>query len=100
MPAAFAARRFTGSDDGVWGGLPAQPLCRAPGAEDVTQGVESPGAPAVSLLPMLRPAAGGSKAASCSLTCGPGLSLPVWKMDLGTILRMKGQPQCSNCNTQ
>ena len=60
MPAAFAARRFTGSDDGVWGGLPAQPPCRAPGAEDVIQGVESPGAPAVSLLPMLRPCSRGA----------------------------------------
>ena len=29
VPAAFSARRFTGSDDGVWGGLPEKPLCRA-----------------------------------------------------------------------
>lgn len=69
---------------------------QGPGGEDVTRGVQSPGAPAVSVLRM---------AAPCSLTCGRhlsdlGLSLPIWKTDLGTIVRMRGQPQCSDCNTQ
>lgn len=96
VPAPFSARRFTDSDDEVWGGLPEKPLCRGPGGEDMTRGVQSPGAPAISVL---------RKAAPCSLTYGQhlsdlGLSLPIWKMDLGTVVRMRRQLQCSDCNTQ
>lgn len=41
VPAPFSARRFTDSDDEV-GGLPEKPLCRVPGGEDMTRGVQRP----------------------------------------------------------